>query len=192
MMRIDNALPTFYTRVPQTPSLERYSAPLTPAELDPLQAAGRVSSPGQTGALSRPGVIVDISPEGWAAYAKSEARIGAAGKNEALEFKECETCKSRTYQDVSDDPSVSFQTPTHISPNQAGAQVMAHESEHVSHEQARADHDGRKVISQSVTLQSSICPECGRVYISGGVTKTVTAEDGKSDPPARADGSDPI
>jgi hypothetical protein len=92
----------------------------------------------------------------------------------------CETCRNRTYQDVSDDPSVSFQTPTRIGPGQAAALVMAHEREHVSNEQAEADREGRRVISQSITLETSICPECGRVYVSGGVTRTVTAEDNSS------------
>ena len=30
------------------------------------------------------------------------------------------------------------------------------------------------MVSQSVTLHTDICPECGKVYISGGETRTVT------------------
>ena len=31
------------------------------------------------------------------------------------------------------------------------------------------------MVSQSVTLHTDICPECGKVFISGGTTRTVTA-----------------
>jgi hypothetical protein len=54
---------------------------------------------------------------------------------------------------------------------------MSHEREHVTNEQARAQRDDRKVVSQTVTLSTAVCPECGRVYVSGGVTRTVTAND---------------
>lgn len=85
---------------------------------------------------------------------------------------ECATCASRTYQDGSNDPGVSFKTPTHISPSQSGAAVMSHEQEHVSREQVKAKQEGGEVISQSVSIFTSTCPECGRGYTSGGLTKT--------------------
>ncbi|WP_300524210.1 hypothetical protein [Aminiphilus sp.] len=94
-----------------------------------------------------------------------------------LGLEPCETCENRSYQDDSDDSSVSFQTPTKLTPQQAAAAVPAHEGEHVHNEQARADREGRKVISQSVRIHTSICPECGRVYVSGGTTTTVTASE---------------
>lgn len=87
---------------------------------------------------------------------------------------ECVTCASRTYQDGSDDASVSFQSPTHISPEQAASAVMSHEMEHVSNEQQDAKNEGREVVSQSVQIFHSVCPECGRNYVSGGLTKTTT------------------
>lgn len=87
---------------------------------------------------------------------------------------ECQTCANRTYVDGSDDPSVSFKTPTQIDPEESASLVMAHEMEHVVNEQAAAHAEGREVVSQSVTLHSAICPECGVAYVAGGVTKTVT------------------
>lgn len=51
---------------------------------------------------------------------------------------------------------------------------MAHEMEHVVNEQASAKADGSEVISQSVAIHTSICPECGISYVAGGVTNTVT------------------
>ena len=93
---------------------------------------------------------------------------------EVMEDSECKTCAERKYQDGSDDPGVSFKTAAHIAPEQAAAKVRSHEYEHVSREQAKARREDRKVVSQSVTIHTSICPECGRAYVSGGVTNTVT------------------
>lgn len=70
---------------------------------------------------------------------------------------------------------VSFKAPTHISPNNAAAAVSAHENEHVSREQAKAKQENREVLSQSVQIYTAVCPECGKVYVSGGKTRTVTA-----------------
>lgn len=90
---------------------------------------------------------------------------------------ECQTCRNRTYQDGSNDPGVSFKAPGHIDPTSSGAVVASHEQEHVSNEKANAAATGRRVVSQSVRLFTAVCPECGRVYVSGGETRTVTASD---------------
>ncbi len=92
---------------------------------------------------------------------------------------ECQTCKERTYQDGSNDPGVSFKAPGHIAPESSAAVVMAHEQEHVGNEQANAAKEDRQVVSQSVRLFSSVCPECGKVYVSGGETRTTTASAAK-------------
>ena len=84
---------------------------------------------------------------------------------------ECQTCKNRKYQDGSDE-MVSYKTPTHISPQASAAAVMSHEQEHVSNAYAKAAKDNGKVVGCSVSLQMSICPECGRSYVSGGTTNT--------------------
>nr|WP_325295233.1 hypothetical protein [uncultured Oscillibacter sp.] len=102
---------------------------------------------------------------------------GAESAQEALEEGECETCESRKYQDGSDDMGVSFQTPTNIKPEKAASAVRGHEMEHVYREQAKADREGRKVVSQNVTMHTEICPECGKSYVSGGTTRTVTKAD---------------
>lgn len=94
-----------------------------------------------------------------------------------LGIVECMTCASRTYQDKSDDPSVSFQSPTRLSPEQAASAVIAHEMEHVSNEQIDAKKEGKEVVAQSVQIFHSICPECGISYVSGGLTKTTTASE---------------
>jgi uncharacterized protein with PIN domain len=70
--------------------------------------------------------------------------------------------------------------------------VSAHENEHVTNEQTKADQEGREVISQTVTLQTSICPECGRVYVSGGTTRTMTAAKNKEEAPDLDNGSSTI
>lgn len=102
----------------------------------------------------------------------------------------CQTCESRVYQDQSDDPGVSFKTGAHVSPEQSHGAVLAHEQEHVSREQQKAEAEDRQVISQSVTLYKAICPECGKNYTSGGVTRTTTMGESKAtgyDQPAKGD-----
>lgn len=105
------------------------------------------------------------------------AGMGTENAQKTSEEAECKTCKERKYQDGSNDPGVSFKTPTHIGPDQAASAVRGHELEHVVRERAKAQSEGRRVISQSVTMQTGICPECGRVYVAGGVTRTTTAAD---------------
>jgi len=128
----------------------------------------------QAGRNAGSGIILDISPQGWAAYQQNKTeKIKSVAASSPTE---CKTCSSRTYKDVSNDPSVSFQTPTHISPGQSASAVASHESEHVSNEQAKAEREGREIISQTVTLKTSICPECKKVYVSGGETRTISRE----------------
>jgi hypothetical protein len=98
--------------------------------------------------------------------ADNDSRQGAAG--------ECQTCKARKYVDGSNDPGVSFKTPTELSPQEAAYAVRAHEQEHVGRERAKAERNDREVIRQAVILHTAVCPECGAVYISGGTTTTVT------------------
>ena len=100
---------------------------------------------------------------------------------EVYEDGQCQTCEKRKYQDVSDDMGVSFQTPTQVDPNMAAAAVRGHENEHVVREQAKARQEDREVVSQSVTIHTDICPECGKVYVSGGETRTVTRAAGSDE-----------
>ncbi len=96
---------------------------------------------------------------------------------ETMEEGECKTCEKRKYQDGSDDPGVSFKSATHVDPKVAASAVRGHEMEHVVRERAKAEREGRRVVSQSVTYHTGICPECGKFYVSGGTTRTVTAAD---------------
>ena len=95
---------------------------------------------------------------------------------------ECQTCKNRKYQDSSNENDVSFKAPTHISPQSAGALVRAHEGQHVSNAFSKAAENNGEVVSCSVTLQTDVCPECGRVYISGGLTNTTIKYQNESNP----------
>ncbi len=90
---------------------------------------------------------------------------------------ECETCRKRRYQDDSDDSMVSFQTPTTMTPNQARGKVMSHELEHVRREGIKARQEGKQIVSQTVQIKTDTCEECGRIYVSGGLTRTVTRSD---------------
>lgn len=106
---------------------------------------------------------------------EDEPAVGAESAQKAAEEGQCQTCKERKYQDGSNDPGVSFKVPSRIAPEMAGAAVRGHEMEHVVREQAKAQREGRRVINQSVTIHTAICPECGKPYISGGTTRTTTA-----------------
>lgn len=116
----------------------------------------------------------DTAKAAEASKVMEEAIQSQQGAAKLPEDEECETCARRKYQDGSDDPGVSFKTAAHIAPEQAAATVRGHEMEHVVREQAKATREDRKVVSQSVTLHTAICPECGDVYVSGGTTRTVT------------------
>ena len=85
---------------------------------------------------------------------------------------ECQTCANRKYQDSSDENDVSFKTPTHISPSNAPAAVLGHEREHVANAYEKERNGEAEVKSVSVKLHNDICPECGKVYVAGGVTHT--------------------
>jgi hypothetical protein len=84
---------------------------------------------------------------------------------------ECETCRNRKYQDGSDE-MVSFKAAAHISPEAAGSAVRGHEQEHVSNAYKKASMNNGEVLQASVSIQTSVCPECGRSYVSGGTTST--------------------
>lgn len=94
---------------------------------------------------------------------------------------ECETCKNRKYQDGSNE-NVSFKSASHIAPQAAGARVAAHEAEHVSNAYSKAAQKGGTVVSAGVSLHTAVCPECGRVYVSGGETRTMIKYPNESNP----------
>lgn len=85
--------------------------------------------------------------------------------------EECETCKNRKYKDGSDE-NVSFKAAAHISPEAAASRVRAHEGEHVANAYSKAEQKGGEVLSVSVRIETSVCPECGKTYVSGGTTST--------------------
>ena len=186
-----------------TPSSTQAVSPVAPAQTTPVQPVARIApvQRGVTQAVSQESGLpvaregadpVEMAVRGRIQYGDQELQPPqlempqeeqglqeAKSPQQVMEEAECQTCKERKYQDQSDDPGVSYQTPTNIAPEQAAAAVRGHEQEHVVREQASAQREGREVVSQSVTLHTAICPECGKVYISGGTTRTATrsAED---------------
>ena len=116
-------------------------------------AAGGTSDTGRAEVIKNPGESTKVAPGRRSSPA------------------ECQTCKERKYQDGSDE-NVSFKTAQHISPEAAAARVRGHEQEHVSNAYQKADLGGGEVVRANVRLKTDICPECGRTYISGGVTST--------------------
>lgn len=95
---------------------------------------------------------------------------------------ECETCKSRKYQDGSNEGDVSFKAPGHISPKASAGVVRAHELQHVNNAYEKAAKGGGEVRSATVTLKTGVCPECGTTYVAGGETRTAISYPGKENP----------
>ena len=80
------------------------------------------------------------------------------------------------------DENVSYKSAAHIAPGAAGNAVRAHEGEHVSNAYTKASQNNGKVISASVSIHTSVCPECGRTYVSGGTTNTMIKYPNESNP----------
>ncbi|MDR3090949.1 MAG: hypothetical protein LBU36_01950 [Clostridiales bacterium] len=117
-----------------------------------------------------------------AAAEKTDVGVKQKKATETDAQGECQTCKNRRYQDGSDDPGVSFKAPGTISPAESVSAVYSHEREHFSREAAKAQSEGKKVVSNSISLRTAVCPECGRVYAAGGETRTVTKTQPKEQP----------
>lgn len=109
----------------------------------------------------------------------ADSSVKETGRTSSQE--ECETCKARKYQDGSSE-NVSFKSAAHISPNAAASAVRAHEGEHVSNAYTKAAKNNGKVISASVSIHTSVCPECGRTYVSGGTTNTMVKYSNETNP----------
>ena len=118
-------------------------------------------------------------------YANPTAPVSQTGRPEELHPQdkttkvdksspnyECQTCANRKYQDGSNEADVSFKSASHVSPEAAASAVRSHEQMHVANAYQKAAKDNGKVISATVSIHTSICPECGRSYVSGGTTQT--------------------
>ena len=128
--------------------------------LSPHQMSLRLSAYASLGAV--PGGLRTVG-------AQDGQKTGRPGDYDTYE---CQTCKNRKYKDGSNDPGVSFKTPTRVSPERAAFAIRAHEAEHVSRAWAQAQKEDKEVVSQSVSYHTDICPECGKTYMSGGTTRT--------------------
>lgn len=153
--------------------------PVAPVSAAPTVGRDHPSAVRLSGFQYQPGTDpVELSVRSRIQYLSPEELEAEISKfksaQEVMAEAECQTCKERKYQDGSDDPGVSFKTPTNVAPELAASAVRGHEQEHVAREQAKARWEGREVVSQSVTYHTAICPECGKVYVSGGTTRTST------------------
>lgn len=113
---------------------------------------------------------IPISSVGRVTPINTDNTVDSSAKVKAT--TECTTCENRMYVDGSNESDVSFKAPGHISPEQSYAKVLSHEQEHVANAVAKGSKPGNKLISATVSLQMATCPECGRRYVAGGLTKT--------------------
>lgn len=136
------------------------------------KVTGNGQTPGQTAAAGS-GKASGTNPDGTV-NPKEDGRSEETTKKPGRRSSpaECETCKNRKYQDGSDEANVSFKAAAHVSPEAAGAAVRAHEGMHVANAYNKAKETGGKVLQASVSIHTAVCPECGRVYVSGGETRT--------------------
>lgn len=155
----------------EVPSVSRSMAVWSYAKKSDSVDNGQPVSPAQSADRSLPDSAVGAMPP---VQDKGQAEEDGAIFRKQEGAQECQTCKNRKYQDGSNDPGVSYKTPTQLSPEQASSAVRGHEMEHVTREQSKADRENREVVAQTVMLHTAVCPECGRPYISGGTTRTVT------------------
>lgn len=127
--------------------------------------------PEQTGLSGQAGISGQVGIPGQTAPQGAKGKRPVPGQQD-LDSYECQTCKNRKYQDGSNDPGVSFKTPTRVSPERAAFAIRSHEMEHVAHAKAKALKEDQEIVSQSVSYHTGICPECGRTYMAGGTTRT--------------------
>ncbi len=162
------------------PLIKRLSLPSQPEPYDYITPkrgeAGQIPTLTLYGSDGKPDIMYFDPRFERKPFSKAEAT------ERAPDAELCEACRTRTYQDKSGDGNVSFKTPTHIAPQNSAAAVAAHEREHVSNAYADARQNNARVAYSSVRLFTANCPECGRVYISGGLTETRFAPN-----PARLD-----
>lgn len=123
-------------------------------------------------------IAQNITANNKQAASQSAKGLEKAGKRDGFEGEcpacQCEKCRSRRYQDGSNDSRVSFQMPTVMDPVKARSRVMSHEMEHVRSEQHKAKKENKIVVSQTVRIMNDRCEECGRNYVKGGFTRTIT------------------
>lgn len=113
---------------------------------------------------------IPISNIGKVTPVNTDNSVDSASK--VKETGRCETCESRKYIDGSNESDVSFKTPSSVKPEESFAKVSSHERQHVSNAIAKGNKPGAKLISATVSLKMSTCPECGKKYVAGGLTKT--------------------
>ncbi len=163
---------------PVSPVSRAQATPVPPVERTPAVHRGAAQPTQEDSPFPFPTLREGADPAEMAVRSRiqylDEEAEETKSPREVLEEAECQTCKKRKYQDGSDDPGVSFKTATNVDPKLAASAVRGHEQEHVVREQAKAKREDRKVVSQSVTIHTAICPECGDVYVSGGTTRTST------------------
>lgn len=172
--------------------MEILSRPFAPERLLDIKAPALAQGPYGAAAAPPdfgPAYAVDLSGKSRRTPLDTDKKLAAGQADELAKADgtECQTCKSRKYQDGSNESNVSFKTPGHIAPENSAAMVAAHEQEHVNNAVNEGKEKNKKLLSSSVRTYTAICPECGRTYTAGGETKTVmrtTTENKKPRPDA--------
>lgn len=174
-MRIGSLSPYGYNPI------NPYSAYSNAGAINADTAAGSVNAAQVAGAAGAVGGVEANEPSKPIVNPGQSTEVQPGKKSSPAE---CETCKNRKYVDGSDE-MVSFKSPQHLSPTEAASRVASHEQEHVSNAYMKASQKNGKVVSCSVAIHTSVCPECGRTYVSGGTTNTSIRYANESNPYVR-------
>jgi len=93
--------------------------------------------------------------------AAATAALGA----QDLQDGECSTCASRAY-------TCSSGSVSRPATENTWAFVVAHEQAHLAEHRAEAAANGSRVVSQRISISTSVCAECNSTYVSGGSAHT--------------------
>jgi len=122
-----------------------------------------------------------VSPVDKAKGVEAASSVNGKSVDKTDPGYKCQTCANRKYQDGSDE-NVSFKSASHIAPEAAASAVRGHEQEHVANAYEKAEKGNGKVISATVQIHTSCCPECGKTYVSGGTTRTTIKYSNEENP----------
>jgi len=96
-------------------------------------------------------------------------------KSKGIEDKskeECKLCQGRQY--ICSNGETSDGKAPIIPGRQSELRIQHHEAQHLHQARIKATSEGKVVISQYISLQHAICPECGGSYVSHGQAVTQT------------------
>ena len=123
-----------------------------------------------------------VNPIDAANGVEGTSAVGGKSVDKTDPGYKCQTCANRKYQDGSNEADVSFKSASKVAPEAASSAVRGHEQMHVKNAYQKAEEGNGKVVSATVQIHTSCCPECGKTYVSGGTTRTTIKYENEKNP----------